>query len=121
MSSSNLNSSISLGLMPGEMVEVRSVEEILATLDQNGELDCMPFMPEMLQFCGRQFRVFKRADKTCDTVHYTGNRRLYNTVHLEELRCNGQAHGGCQAGCFLFFKEAWLRRVPEGRNSRSSQ
>ena len=45
----------------GEVVEVRSPEEILATLDENGELDGLPFMPEMLRLVrpatpGRQAR-----------------------------------------------------------------
>ena len=49
------------------------------------------------------------------------SRRLYDTVHLEGLRCTGQSHGGCQAQCFLFWKEAWLKRVKEGdANSRPS-
>jgi hypothetical protein len=37
-----------LNLRIGELVEVHSAEEILATLDENGELDGLPFMPEML-------------------------------------------------------------------------
>jgi hypothetical protein len=96
-------------------VEVRCEREILGTLDENGKLDGMPFMPEMLQFCGRRFRVFRRADKTCDTVSTYTSRRLTNTVHLEGLRCDGAHHGGCQAGCLLFWKEAWLTR-PGGGN-----
>ena len=103
-----------LNLHAGEIVEVRSEQEILATLDERGEIDGMPFMPEMLEFCGKRFRVFKRADKTCDTIKLTGSRRIHDTVHLEDLRCNGQAHGGCQAMCLFFWKEAWLRRV-DGR------
>jgi hypothetical protein len=74
----------------------------------------MPFMAEMLQYCGRRFRVHRRADKTCDTISFSGSRRLEGAVHLGDLRCNGAAHGGCQAGCLLFWKEAWLKRVPEG-------
>jgi len=101
-----------LGLRVGELVEVRSAREILATLDPSGALDALPFMPEMLAFCGRRFRVYKRADKTCDTIERTGGRRMLNTVHLNTLRCDGAAHGGCQAGCLLFWKEAWLKRVP---------
>src|SRR5262249_30747550 len=53
----------------GDWVEVRSKDEILRTLDKNGQLDGLPFMPEMFKFCGRQLRVYKRAHKTCDTVH----------------------------------------------------
>jgi len=89
---------------------VRSKEEILRTLDEDGELDGMPFMPEMLPFCGQRFRIFKRAHKTCDTVFPVRARRVHRAVHLE-TRCDGQAHGGCQAGCLLFWKEDWLRAV----------
>ena len=35
-------------------------------------------MPEMLQYCGKQFTVYKRADKACDTVGKTGSRRMRN-------------------------------------------
>jgi hypothetical protein len=103
---------LTLDLRSGEMVEVRSATEILATLDKQGALDALPFMPEMLQFCGLRFRVHHRADKTCDTISAPTARRLHRTVHLEGLRCNGDAHGGCQAGCLLFWKEAWLKRAP---------
>ena len=50
----------------GELVEVRPVEEILATLDERGRLEALPFMPEMLQFAGKQLQVSKRAFKTCE-------------------------------------------------------
>ena len=68
-------------------------------------------MPEMLQFCGQQLRVSHRADKTCDTIANYHARRMYRTVHLEQTRCDGSGHGGCQAGCLLFWKEAWLKRA----------
>jgi hypothetical protein len=100
-----------LDFLAGDWVEVRSAQEILASLDQRGCLDALPFMPEMLQFCGRRFRVFKRADKTCDTISSSGGRRMHDTVHLEGTRCDGQAHGGCQALCLTFWKEAWLKPV----------
>ncbi len=100
-----------LNLRVGDVVEVRSEREILDTLDGKGTLEALPFMPEMLKYCGKRFKVYRRADKTCDTVEKTGLRRLKNTVHLGGLRCDGEAHGGCQAGCLLFWKEAWLKRI----------
>jgi hypothetical protein len=101
-----------LDLRPGEWVAVRDEAEILTTLDDRGTLDAVPFMPEMLAHCGQRYRVYKRADKTCDTVTWTGLRSMERTVHLDMLRCDGSSHGGCQAGCLLFWKEAWLKRVP---------
>lgn len=98
-------------LKAGDWVEVRSQAEVLATLDPNGRLDGLPFMPEMLRFCGQRHRVSARAHRTCDTVDYVGGRGMDRTVHLEGLRCDGEAHGGCHALCMLFWKEAWLRPV----------
>jgi hypothetical protein len=93
------------------VVEVRSEREILATLDEHGAVDGLPFMPEMLRFCGQRVRVQSRAHKTCDTILSSGLRRLDKAVHLAELRCDGSGHGGCQASCLLFWKEEWLRPV----------
>jgi hypothetical protein len=102
-----------LNLRAGEWVEVRSKAEILATLDANAQLDGLPLMPQMLKYCGQRFKVYKRAHKTCDTVFPVRGRRMSDAVHLD-TRCDGEAYGGCQAGCLLFWKEAWLRRVDEG-------
>jgi hypothetical protein len=97
-------------LKVGDWVEVRSKEEILKTLDDKGQLDGMPFMPEMFRFCGQKFQVYKRAHKTCDytTSYPYHTRRLEGTVHLA-TRCDGGAHDGCQAGCLLYWKQAWLK------------
>ena len=105
-------------LCAGEWVEVLSKEEILRTLDRDGRLEGLPFMPQMFRYCGQRFQVFKRAHKTCDTVsgHYVG-LRLSRAVHLD-LRCDGQAYGGCQAACLIFWKEAWLKRADGPDNPR---
>ena len=102
-------------LRRGDLVEVRSPHEIMQTLDETGALEAMPFMPEMVQYCGQRFRVDRRADKVCDTINSNlQSRRLAATVLLEELRCDGAAHGGCQAECRYYWKEAWLRPVSAG-------
>lgn len=100
-----------LGFRAGEWVEVKSADEILATLDAQGSLDGLPFMPEMLRYCGTKFRVFKSAHKTCSIIGGTRIRHMSDASHLEGLRCDGSSHGGCQAGCLLFWKNAWLKRV----------
>src|SRR5579883_3422008 len=104
----------------GDLVEVRSEAEILGTLDERGMLEGMPFMPEMLQYCGRQFRVGQVAHKTCDTIHYSGIRRVSAAVHLADLRCDGSAHGGCDADCLFFWKDAWLKPAGEKAGGSSA-
>ena len=106
-------------------MEIRSLDEILATLDDRGERDSLPFMPEMEAWCGRQARVFRRVDKIFDWITSSGLRRMQDTVILEGLRCDGRDHGGCQADCPILWKEAWLRRAskkptPEGTRATGS-
>jgi hypothetical protein len=97
----------------GDRVVVRSPQEILATLDANGTLDDHPFMPEMLDWCGKSFRVHRRVEKTCVDVvpPVEPNRRFAknDVVTLEDLRCDGSGHDGCKRGCRVYWKEAWLR------------
>jgi hypothetical protein len=101
-----------LNLKTGEIVEVKSKEEILETLDSKGRNRGLEFMPEMLKYCGKKFRVFKRVDRMIFDV--SGRMRLIpNTVILEGVTCDGSAHRGCQRTCFCLWREIWLRRVEE--------
>jgi predicted DNA-binding antitoxin AbrB/MazE fold protein len=102
-----------LRLKAGERVVVRSKDEILATLDKNGRLEELPFMPHMLQYCGQEHRVVKRAHKLCGTQHPTVSGTMSDAVVLEELRCDGHGLGGCEAACLFIWKEAWLKRVDD--------
>jgi len=99
-----------MSMRAGDWVEVRSKDEILRTLDKGGCMEGLPFSPQMFSYCGQRFRVYKSAHKTCDTVSGSGGRHLEGGIHLD-LRCDGKAYGGCQAGCLLFWKEAWLKPV----------
>lgn len=102
-------------LLVGDVVEVRSLQEIEKTLDESGCLAGLPFMAEMAAFCGQKFRVYRGVDKVYDYGRSKTLRRLDDVVLLAALRCDGGAHGGCQAGCYLLWKKAWLRPVTEGR------
>ena len=109
-------------LRVGDWVQVRSKDEILRTLDGDGQLEGMPFMPEMFAFVGKKFRVLKIAHKTCDysTPYPFHTRRLPSTVHLE-TRCDGKAHDGCQASCLIYWKEAWLKPIGNPQDSEFSE
>src|SRR5262249_14916890 len=65
----------------------------------------------MFQYCGRRFRVYKRAHKSCATMNATGGRWLTDGIHLENLRCDGKEYGGWQAAWLIFWKAAWLKSV----------
>jgi hypothetical protein len=117
--SSRSSTHTGLGLRAGDWVIVRSASDILATLDDRGCLEALPFQPEMLAWCGQRMRVAKSAHKTCDTIHKTGGRRMLRAVHLEGARCDGSVHGNCQADCVFFWKEAWLERATPSSPERT--
>lgn len=100
----------------GTLVRVRTAEQIAATLDDDGTLDGLPFMPEMTAGCGQTFVVRSSAHKTCDSITLSGLRGMDATAHLEGMHCDGSAHGGCQSRCPLFFKDAWLEPASVGED-----
>ena len=82
-----------VSLRPGDFVDVRGPSEILGTLDANGTLDSLPFMPEMVELVGR-FRVLRRAEKTClespPGKYVIREFRKSDVFLLEGLRCREQ-------------------------------
>jgi hypothetical protein len=108
-------------LRAGDWVEVKTPAEIAETLDADGTLDGLPFMPEMLEYCGRRYRVLRYAEKTClesAVGQFTNCAFIKKEVlHLEGLRCSGADHDGCQRLCLLFWKVAWLRKVEKGQSA----
>jgi hypothetical protein len=102
-----------INLRPGDSVEVLSPREILQTLDDEGTSDKLPFMPEMMEYCGRRFRVSRRVVKTCYYGTSSGMRKFpaEDVVLLDGLRCSGADHDGCQKECTIFWREGWLRKV----------
>jgi hypothetical protein len=102
-------------LRAGDRIYVRTPEEILATLDADGTLDGLPFMPEMLDWCEKPYRVERRVEKTCfyASGHIQPMRRFpaNDVVMLDGPRCGGEGHDGCKRACRVFWKEAWLRPI----------
>ena len=105
-----------LNLQPGELVEVKSLEEIYDTLDQRragyGRNKGLLFMLPMSKFCGKKYRVYKRLNRIM--LGATGElKKVKNTVLLEGVICDGKDFYDCDRSCFHFWREVWLRRVEE--------
>ena len=97
----------SLHLQPGEWVEVKSREEIEATLDVHGKTRGLAFVAEQSLYCGKRYRVARRVDRMIQ--ENTGEMRdLKDTVALEEVTCMGLApQRRCPRGCFHLWRESW--------------
>jgi hypothetical protein len=103
------------GLQAGDLVEVRSLEEIKAALDEKGKYGGLKFLRPMEQYCGRRFRVLKPVRRILDEHDHT-MRTIRDTVILEGGICHGQGirgREGCDRSCFFYWKEAWLKKIKE--------
>jgi len=92
----------------GDSVRIKPYEQIRSTLDADGKLEGLPFMEEMKAFCGRAARVYRVLDRVYDYGRSREMRQIERCVLLGGLRCDGGGHDGCDAACYLVWKEAWL-------------
>ena len=101
-----------LGLRPGELVEIKSIDDILATLGPDRKYKGLLWMTGMRKYCGKRYRVFKRVENILLETN-GDSRKMKNTVILEGVMCDGAEFGGCDRSCFHFWREAWLKRIEE--------
>ncbi len=101
-------------LNAGDLVRVRSVEEIKATLNHWGILKGCMFMPnEMSMYCGTTQRVVKRMERFVDERDYRV-KKCNGIILLEGLNCQGTTdYGRCDRNCFFFWREEWLEKIDE--------
>jgi hypothetical protein len=111
-----------LGLRPGELVQVKLIPEIAATLNKDGRNRGLHFSADQRPFCGRRYRVRSRADNFI--AEGTGEMKHFrNTVILEDVLCDSAcfAFGGCYRADLLYWREIWLRRVEVQQKASGSE
>lgn len=97
-------------LQAGDLVRVKSREEIEATLGHFKELKGLVFMDGMWLYCNTQQRVFKRLGRFVDERELQV-RKANGIVLLEGLMCTGTGgFGACDRSCFYFWREEWLEK-----------
>jgi hypothetical protein len=104
-----------LNLQPGEWVEVKSPDEIRATITTRGMNRGMRFDMEMLKYCGGRFRVQMRVNKIIN--EHTGKIMPMKTacIQLEDVYCRAECTHmrlGCPRGSNHYWREIWLQRAP---------
>ena len=98
-------------LAPGDIVRVRSFEEIQATLNIWNELKGCMFMEAQRQYCGTTQRVLKTVERFVDERDYHV-KKAKGLVLLEGLICEGSAdYGRCDRACFYFWRQEWLEKI----------
>jgi len=100
-------------LKVGDIVRIRSKEQILQTLNKENKLDGCFFMNEMWQYCGSRQKVLKRVEYFFDERA----AKLYKARHivlLEGVHCSGKQGSvvpRCDRNCYIFWKEDWLEKT----------
>jgi hypothetical protein len=108
-----------IGLTPGEMVKVKSRDEITATLDSEGKNRGLEFSPEMTASCGRSMRTRERV--TTIILEQSGERRqITDTVLLEGSYCDGVERRWCPRKNYFLWREIWLERADADKNKDGS-
>ena len=95
---------------PGDIVTVRSEEEIRSLLDHwNGHKGCI-FTPEMFERCGKSYRVLTNVEYFYDEVKQK-MCKCKDIYLLEGAVCSGRRRAfslPCDRNCFQFWHASWL-------------
>jgi hypothetical protein len=95
----------------GELVKVRSWDEIQSTLDPFKELKGCAFLPDMKQYCGTTQRVLQVMERFLDERDYKV-KKVRGIVLLENVICRGTpVFGRCDRCCHLFWRAEWLEKI----------
>jgi hypothetical protein len=98
-------------LLAGQLVRVRSKEEIQSTLDNWNNLKGCGFMEEMWQYCNTRQRVLKPVQRFVDERDQQV-KRARGIVFLQGVHCEGTVdYGKCDRNCYFFWREEWLEKV----------
>lgn len=75
-------------IQEGDWVEIRSIEEIMRTLDDKGRTQGLDFIGTMKKYCGMRKKVMKKVDYIFDERKWE-MRKCKNVVILEGVFCDG--------------------------------
>jgi len=111
--------SATLDLKPGELIRIKTLDQIAETLDHKSRNRGMAVCLEMLRLCGREADVRYRVDRVIDeatgvmrefadtvTVHHVRNSETL----AEECLCYNEL-GDCPRGEIMYWREVWLERA----------
>jgi hypothetical protein len=104
---------VDLGLNPGDLVRVKSIEQILETVDTNLSNRGMSFSSEMVPYCGKTFRVKQRLHRLVNEK--TGRLTVLKNscLILDGADCHGRFSDpiNCPRGLPPYWREIWLEKV----------
>jgi hypothetical protein len=103
-----------INLQPGELVQVRSKDEIMQTINSRQRNRGLWFDVEMVPFCGKTFPVLRRVEKIINEKTGVMISMPNDCIILEGVTCGGclsRERLFCPRSIYPYWREIWLRRV----------
>jgi hypothetical protein len=103
-------------MRPGDMVRVRSKQEIQSMLDPWGKYKGCLFVGRMYEYCDKTYPIFKEVDFFYDEAKQK-MCKCKDIVLLNGVLCNGRQKlylEDCDRSCFYFWHKDWLEKVEDG-------
>jgi hypothetical protein len=97
---------------PGDIVKVRSVQEIRSMLDDHEKYKGCLFIDEMYEHCDKTYTVLKTVEYFFDEARQK-MCKAKNNVLLEGVLCSGRQRlyrVSCDRNCFFFWHKDWLKK-----------
>ena len=110
-----------LNLQPGELVQVRSREEIIATLDKQDRNRGLLFDGGMLTCCGGIYRVLRRVHRIVDEKTGKMIRMPNDCIILDGVICVGHLNRFCPRGIYPYWREIWLQRADDAHANKMEE
>ncbi|HZR10233.1 MAG TPA: hypothetical protein VFA79_16730, partial [Myxococcales bacterium] len=113
-----------LNLQPGELVRVKSQEEIAKTLTPEGRNKGLWFDREMMPYCGGTFRVRQRIRKFINDQDRKMIELKNEAITLESVICSGDhslRRWFCPRAILSYWRECWLERAEPARQPAEPQ
>jgi hypothetical protein len=103
-----------LNLQPGELVRVKSHEEILSTLNTSSKNRGLQWDAELVPYCGKAYRVADRVYKVIDEKSGKMVRMKNPSILLDSVVCQAR-YSPCRMFCprstYAYWREIWLERI----------
>lgn len=103
-----------LDLKPGELVQVRSKDEIIDTVDVRLRNRGLSFDREMVRYCGGNYRVLARVNQLIDEKNGKMIKMPNDCIILDKVICVGHLNRMCPRSIYPYWREIWLKRVEGG-------
>ena len=98
-------------MRPGDLVRVKSKDEIVATLDTRNRNRGLAFDVEMLGYCGQTARVAQCVERIIDERSGEMITIDSDCVTLEGFVCKADYHRLCTRSVHEYWREIWLEKL----------